>query len=209
MKNRMYLVFAVAMVLSAETLAADYVGIGLYQATQNIGVQGMNDNALDYTCRVSTCLTRGMPDGSSPTQSTNVSEVFIGWNRKPLAFEVGISDLGTYRVEDQATTADDKLFIRSNITMTAVHGSVLGYMGRFFARIGGHINHTSVQSALHSSQPPVNYSLSGTKAGVLYGLGADFGNFRAEVKRFAHVGVMDVTGQTDVGVVGISYRMQF
>jgi hypothetical protein len=190
------------------------MGVGIYQASQNIGVQGMNDNPLDAVCNSpgGGCLSRGSPGGSSPTQTTNSAELFAGWRSGSTALEIGLSDLGTYRVEDQATFTDKSILIRSNVTMTAVHASVLGYMGPFFIRAGGHLNHTSVQSAIHTyaaSHTSDNYSLSGVKGGLLYGIGVDIGNFRIESKRFANVGVMDVTGQTDVGVTGISYRLTF
>jgi hypothetical protein len=219
--------------VGTATAADFYLGVGYMNLSQDIGLQAQNDTPLDdvsapdsvdqHGCGPN-CIRTGI---GSEQQYGRGGNLFFGWRTGRSAIEFGYADLGTWQLMGGVQKADGfTRNVKSNVTMEAVHASFIGYTPRYFGieaygRVGFHINRTTARSNyrdynVNEPEEPSRttlYELQGTKGGTLFGAGLSYpmasSTIRAEIKRYYKIGVIDLTGQSDVRVVEFSATLPF
>jgi opacity protein-like surface antigen len=217
-----------ALVLQPANAADFYTGVGYSSLEQDIGIQAQNDTPLDDVSAPDPDNDPGCGPGCtrsgdfSLAQAGTGGSVFAGWRSGNTAFEIGYSDLGTWQLMEAVRFDSGPVrAMKSNITMEALHASVLRYTPSWhglsvYGRLGLGLNRVTARSNYRdydASNPSADastttFTLQATRAAPFYGIGFAYeDSVRLEIRRFADVGVIDYTGTTEVRVIEFQLLM--
>jgi len=181
--------------MSSVAHAAGYIGLGLGEATVDI-------ETADFGPGVST----------SVDDSDTSFKLFGGYSFNPnFALEGGYVDFG----EGGARYTDGIDSITEEYEANALYVAAIGIipMNQFHVYGKAGIARWDLDASVNSTVG-LSGSASETGTDLMYGIGVGFDvtpriTLRGEVERYSNVGDENVTGESDIDVIGITAAMKF
>ena len=172
--------------ISSVAHAEGYIGLGLGEAS--VDIEGGVYSSID--------------------DSDTSVKLFAGKTFSPnLAFESGFIDFGETSLRDPSVDAD----FDANALYVAAIGTIPMDQFHVYGKAG--VAHWQLDYAVHYTTG-TSYARSERGTDFLYGIGVGFDvtpliTLRGEVERYANVGDKNVTGDSDIDVIGITAAMRF